>query len=204
MKIIINITLFMLGLPAIPAVASASILILYTFDDANGFTPEAEYSDPQIEFASAWESSGILRNFAGESGQAIAHNGDNVFSFNLEVSPGYGLNLDSLGFWARRSSAGSTDWIFSVNGTPTATGIDMSEASEGVQFSNVLLEPEITEPLSGEVLFTLETLGAVSGTGTFRVDNFKLYGSVSPIPEPGAFALLAGLITFAFVVRRRQ
>lgn len=179
-------------------------MLLFTFDDEDEFTAAPSAFDSGFAYVSDWDSSGILRNFAGESGQAIAHNGDNTFRFDVELAPGKGLLPHSVSFWARRSSAGSPDWVFSVNGTPLASASEMTDSASGVEFGNVLLEPAITEPLSGEVFFTLETIGASSGAGTFRVDNFTLHGTISPIPEPRYYAAALGLIALAFVGWRHR
>lgn len=185
--------------------AAASVLVYYSFDDEAGFTPAPALVSADLLAASSWQTTASsLRNFGGEAGQAVAHGGDNTFSFSLELAEGMALQLDSLSFWARRSSTGSPDWIFSVNGQQLAAASDMPDLATGVNFNDLTLAPELTEPLSGEIWFTLETIGAEAGTGIFRVDNFTLRGGVSPIPEPRFYATVLGLVAVAGVMLRRR
>jgi hypothetical protein len=181
----------------------AALLVNYTFDgpDESFVTSPAEVH-PLLSLASDWETSGTLRNFEGLSGQAIAHNGNHTFSFSLEVEEGWSLDIESIGFWARRSASGSPDWHLLLNGTEILLDTAMSSDSGGVLYEPMAISAAESNSLSGLVLLELITANASSSQGTFRVDDFEIRGSFTAIPEPRAVGIVIGLVAVVTGARR--
>jgi hypothetical protein len=130
---------------------------------------------------SSWTTSASsFTSFAGFSGQAIAlsnSSGTPTFTLSFDVASGYSLNVNGLSFWRLRSPTGAQNLSITINGgTAVYTGTTPdSGANTGPQ--------TITGKtgLTGTVSVVLSMSGA-SGTGTFRLDDFALYGEITPVP----------------------
>lgn len=205
-RIVIKCLLILLGMLVVLGSKPllASVIVFYDFDQDGEFYNGPAFAAPEVENASAWSSTGTLEDYAGVEGRAVAHRGDNTFSFTLELQPGWAVELESLDFWARRSSSGSPAWQASINDV-AVTGDDALSADDDGYFydSLSLLSPDLG-PQEGVIAFDIETMGADSALGTFRIDNFSLEGTVSAIPEPRWYAASLGLIAAAFVWLRHR
>lgn len=184
---------------------SAALLVSFTFDDSGGeFFNGPDFVAPGISSASPWSTSGTLRDFEGLSGNAIAHNGNHTFQFEIVVEAGQVLELETVHFWARRSASGSPDWTLLVDGDLVLGETEMTSSTQGHHVQPASLTGGPVDALQGTLVFELQTANASSAQGTFRVDDFMIYGTVSPIPEPGLSGLLLGLAVAALAVVRRK
>lgn len=181
----------------------AALLVNYTFDGPDDtFVTSPEEVHPLLSMASNWQTSGTLRNFEGLSGQAIAHNGNHSFSFTLTVEDGWALDIGSVGFWARRSASGSPDWHMMLNGSEILLDTGMASDSIGVLYEPMMINSAESLGLTGLVHFEIITANASSSQGTFRIDNFEVYGNFTAIPEPRVVGILMGLVSMIAGARR--
>lgn len=202
-KIAKKIVLILFFYPIIGNAAWAALVVNYNFDgpDESFVTSPAEVH-ALLTAASSWETSGTLRDYEGLSGQAIAHQGNHVFSFSLEVEEGWMLDVESIGLWARRSASGSPDWHLLLNGTEILLDTGMASVTSGVLYDPVEISATEGKSLAGLVHFELITANASNIQGTFRVDNFEIYGSFTAIPEPRAAGILVGMVALVGCARR--
>ncbi|MDD5150323.1 MAG: T9SS sorting signal type C domain-containing protein [Flavobacterium sp.] len=129
---------------------------------------------------SSWSNSTLVwTSFGGSSGQAIALNnssGTPIITLTFNVDSGYQLTVDSFDFWRQRSNTGSQNWSMTINGVSVGGGtIPTTGSALGVTtVSNAISN------LTGTITVVISLSGA-SGTGTFRLDDFTLNGSVTSI-----------------------
>ena len=118
---------------------------------------------------SAWTS------FAGSSGLAISLNnssGTPTITLSITVGAGYTLDITDYSFWRRRSAQGAQNWSMTIDGAAAGSGtVPTTGANTGTISSS-------HTGLSGTFDVVLSLSGA-SGTGTFRLDDFTLIGTVN-------------------------
>ncbi len=201
------------GLTAV-GVVNAAPIVTYTFEN----TPAATSTNPDITASSVTTANGSAITYsAGVSDgttatQAISTNNfattPNAFNFSVTVAPGFMLDLDSFSVFTRASNTGPGTSTLSIGGTtvgtfanPTAFAADPTSL------------PLSLTGLTGTVNFSLagsapaaNATSTFSNTGTLRLDNLVVGGTVSPvggsIPEPASIGLL-GLAGLTLVRRRR-
>lgn len=129
---------------------------------------------------SGWTNSkGIWTSYAGSSGQAIAlsnSSGVPTIALTFEVAGGYQLTIEKFNFWSQRSSTGATDWAMTINGINAGAG---TVPTTGVPLGNTNVT-NIISGLTGTITVQISLSGA-SGSGTFRLDDFTLIGSVTTV-----------------------
>lgn len=160
----------------------------------------------------ATTNSAFLSNYTLAT--AIANDG--YFEFSVSADAGYEFDIDSITFGARRASGGTG-----------ANNLALRSSLDG--FSTNLATQGITGTAADptEVIFNLgESVQSVTGTVVFRIYGyartaananygilvlsadsnapFTINGSVSAIPEPGSFAVLAGAAAVAVAGLRRR
>jgi hypothetical protein len=161
-----------------------------------------------------------------------ATNGSNTFSgaldltryyeFTLTPQIGYSLSLTDISFDAGRSATGprqfairSSSDSYASNIAGTATGVVSTVGGNLFQFTdnastNLIAGQSITMSaftnLTTALTLRIYAFNAEAGTGTFRIDNLAINGTVSAIPEPSTYAAIFGALALAGVVvhRRRQ
>ena len=130
---------------------------------------------------SSWENTtNLWTSFTGSSGKAIAlrnGSGDPVIILAFTVAPDYQLSLNQFNFWSQRSSTGPTNWAMTVNAISMGSG---TISTSGTALGNINVSDEITG-LTGNITLQLTLTGATNSVGTFRLDDFTLLGSVTPI-----------------------
>ncbi|RYD96330.1 MAG: hypothetical protein EOP54_14010, partial [Sphingobacteriales bacterium] len=129
---------------------------------------------------STWTNStaGGWTNFAGAAGEALSlqnSSGTPVLTLTFNVTPGNQLDISSFSFWRQRSGSGAQNWTMAINGIAVGTGtVPTSGATTGqITVANPIIG------LTGAVTVTM-TLSGATGTGTFRLDDFRLNGTVTP------------------------
>lgn len=122
----------------------------------------------------AWTS------FAGSAGQAIAltnSGGTPTITLNLAIAAGFKVNVTSFSFWRQRSNTGAQNWSMTINGISVGSGtVPTTGASTGTI--------AVGSPVNNQTgsLTVVLSLSAASGTGTFRLDDFTLNGTVTAAP----------------------
>jgi hypothetical protein len=155
------------------------------------------------------------------------------FEFSFDIASGFQLALDNVTFFERfggASSGGgakkafSNGWNLFVNGiekTSGPTGLDREVGDGGSptvtqpsdSFRQVSLDKSLSVlNLTGTVVIRLTGDTPVPGLkldgtayppGDWRVDDFTLSGTFSPIPVPGALWLMGSALAGLAVRRRR-
>ncbi len=127
--------------------------------------------------SSSWTTSATgFVNFAGSAGQALSLNdssGTPTYTLTFTVASGYALSVTSFNFWRQRSAAGAQNWSMTINGTAVGSG---TVPTSGAALGTTAVSNAVNN-LTGTVTVVLSLSGA-SGTGTFRLDDFTLNGSV--------------------------
>ncbi|HSA16857.1 MAG TPA: autotransporter-associated beta strand repeat-containing protein [Kiritimatiellia bacterium] len=103
--------------------------------------------------------------------------------FTLTVESGYALTVTNLTFMDNRSSTGPTDWYFLYSGDSYATALASgNHADTNWKTNSTALS---LSSLEGAVTFRLHATNATGSTGSWRVDNLRLQGSLAPLPGSG-------------------
>lgn len=131
--------------------------------------------------SAVWTTSAAgFTSYNGSAGLALAlsnSSGTPTMTLTLGLDNNYKLDLTNLSFWRQRSAAGAQNWTLSVNGTQVQTGtVPTTGATTGT------LTPTTTAfgGASGLDSYTFVLgLSGASGTGTFRLDDFLLTGSLT-------------------------
>lgn len=126
---------------------------------------------------SSWSNStGAWTSYAGSSGQAISlsnSSGTPTITLTFDITGGCSLDITSFNFWRQRSSSGAQNWSMTINGTNVGSG---TIPTTGAAVGNTAVSG--MTGLTGTVTIVISLSGA-TGTGTFRLDDFTLFGSTS-------------------------
>lgn len=110
--------------------------------------------------------------FNGTKGIGVSGSGTIVITFEIQVDPGYQLDITGYNFWVRKTKANS-DWKFDVQGVQYADG---ESTLEGNNVSGSIAGlTNLRQPLN--VTFTVNG----QGNGFYVIDNFEILGKVRPI-----------------------
>jgi hypothetical protein len=129
----------------------------------------------------SWTTSmALFGNLGGSSGGSISLVGilgTPTYTLTFNVATGYEMNISSFDFWRVRSITGPTNWAMTINGISVGTGTMPTSGA-------VVGETPVTNSVSGltgTITLIVTVSGATLGTGTSRIDDFTLYGTVTPI-----------------------
>jgi hypothetical protein len=149
---------------------------------ATNYTVAPNVFDANLNSSNWTNSNGAFTSFAGSSGQALSLNnsaGTPTITLNFNVATGFQLSVNSYDFWRTRSGTGAQNYSMAINGITVGSGtIPTTSATIGVT--------TVTNPvnnLTGTISVVI-TLSGASGTGTFRLDDFILNGTVYPTCTP--------------------
>ncbi len=141
------------------------------------------------------------------------------FSIRFEVDPGYFVTLDNLLIGSRASNTGPGVLALRYNGDGFTSDLAVLNQDGGFKNDNIDLSvlPDLTGMVEFRIVATADVRANgdpnISAGGTFRLTNYfdggdtggmTFGGTVSVIPEPSSYALLAGILGLAFVVYRRR
>jgi hypothetical protein len=127
---------------------------------------------------SSWTTSATgFTSFAGSAGQALSlsnSSGTPTYTLTFDVASGFKVSITQFSFWRQRSAAGAQNWSMTINDIAVGSGtVPTSGANTGsLNVTNTV------ENLTGTVTVVL-TMSGASSTGTFRLDDFTLFGSVT-------------------------
>jgi len=210
-----------LALIASPVMAAT--IAEYTFDSGSPASTDLDTDSVAADFIAA----GAGFNFSGSTGTAYVFGnntpGDaatavtNDAYFSFSVTPNSSFSLDSLDFDMYGNStneniSGSAELTFFIrssvdNYASTISGATFTQAYDNTTAAlpvsrNVDLSGASFQGLTDEVTFRIYIYDTSNSTDRVaRVDNVYL----TTVPEPGAFALIAGsLAMLSIMIRRRQ
>ncbi|MFT4561695.1 MAG: hypothetical protein ACI9BW_001437 [Gammaproteobacteria bacterium] len=177
-------------------------IVSFDFDDSNGSFENA----PEIlNFGLAtlpWAvQRGTLTDFSGSpsSGRAIGARSfvdGNSLIFELIVEHGFSASIDGYAFEHLASASGPSAWEFWIDGSVYSGG--------GLSGNYDLVNGALSlEDLTGSVFIAVAGSAASSNSGTYRLDNFVLTGTVSSVPlAPSLLLFGSGLSLLGFRLKR--
>ena len=179
-KIIYTLLFALVGLTTHAQIIYQHAFGTATFTPVNPYTVAPNIIDANMS-GSQWASSFApgFSSLGGSTGQALSlsnSSGTPTYSLSFTVAPGYTCGISSYSFWRQRSGTGAQNWTLTVNGS-TLIGAGTTPTT-GINTGTLA----VTNPangLSGTVNVVLQ-LGGATGTGSFRLDDFTLYGIVNP------------------------
>ena len=162
---------------------SAEVLVQYDFEGEVLSASAVHANITAADFAANGDGS---TNFLVGDGSSKSYSkdhwdaADDYFSFAVTVEDGYIVDLDSLVFAAERSSSGPTNWTvkYSEDGS---VFYDMESGEEGASgtFHDHTADLLVPFDLTGTVYFRVYATNASGPTGTWRVDDVTLNGTIS-------------------------
>jgi hypothetical protein len=163
-----------------------------------------------VDAGTTSDSSPVSSGYSGSSGSFhfvdnnwnSAAPGSNFFQFTITPDAGYEVSVSSLSFGYRRTSTGPTS--YTVRSSVDGYSADLGAGSlTGTDVWSGISAAFPEETSSSLVTFRIYASDASSASGTLRIDDVKLFGTVSAIPEPSIYALAVGLATLGIVGVRR-
>lgn len=180
---------------------ASSVLTSFDFDGETGdFTNGPDVVAAGLVVPGWYAATGSVSDFGGVEGRALAARNfaaGNALVLDVTIAPGFSVDLSAVGFDHVASASGPTQWTLHI------AGADILGGSTPSSFERVDDMFDLG-PLSGNLRIELRGLGASSNSGTYRVDNFSLSGSVSPVPLPGAIILAASVAGLLPLARRQR
>ena len=112
---------------------------------------------------------------------------DDFFTFSLTPNPGFKMTLTQVQMDERRSGTGIRDWSL-------RSSLDSFASDIGAVFSvpdntstrtdqSIDLTGGLFDDLSSAIEFRVYGYNAEAGSGTWRLDNVELFGTITPVPE---------------------
>jgi hypothetical protein len=149
-----------------------------------------------------WDFNGTASSATGDG------SADNWLQFSVTASAGYEINLQqiSISAWRNGSAAASTwsgeysidngaTWVL-LGGTPHQQDTNGVATFTPVDFSGSVTDDSF--------LIRFTATGPVGGTGNIHINDFRIEGTVLPIPEPSSALLSALSVGSLALIRRRK
>jgi hypothetical protein len=176
----LNVALF--SAVVVTSSAYAVSVAQYNFD---GSVATASSVDANATASTFTLNTGAATFVAGNpsTGQAITGSsgwngadGAKFWEFTVTANSGFSLNLSSLTFDDQKSGTGPTSWTLVINGTTIissqATHAAIASGNNSVSLTGLFVN-------SSSVDVKISAFGATSASGTWRVDNVTLNGTVN-------------------------
>jgi hypothetical protein len=206
-------TLFILSSLIILTNSARAQLVTFSFSGATGdettFSPDAQSISATVGSMSrglGLTTSSSTGTFSSKSWTtASVLDSTDYYSFSITPSTGFGMTLTSLALDERRSLTGIRNW--SVRSSLDSFASDL--ASFAVSDNDDTRTAQSTalgsafQSLTSSLEFRIYAFSAEAGTGTWRIDNVQLSGTLTAVPEPHEYAIVAGLGLLAFAGWRR-
>lgn len=131
--------------------------------------------------------------------------GTNYFQFTLTPDEGHSFSATSISFGYRATGTGPT--AYALRSSADSFSSDLASATfitDGNWHASGSLSITLPE-LATATAFRIYGSGASSASGTLRIDDVTLGGSVGAIavPEPATYATVFGLVALAGMAIRR-
>ena len=151
-------------------------------------------------------SAGSGGSFFSASNWTGSAPGTNYFEFTLTPGAGYELSVTSISLGYRVTATGPTAFAVRSSADAYATSlVTGSITNDSAWHSSGTLSITLSS-LTTATTLRIYGSGASSGSGTFRIDDVALGGSLAltAVPEPATSATIAGTIVLAGVLIRRR
>ena len=200
-----------LALAVLLTVASttrASVVYQYGFENLPGYnttTASPWTGTPDVLAVglstSSWATnySGGFISYDGSCGNvscqalAISHNNypsTTTYTLSVVITPGYALNITDLSFWNRESATGPTTANITINGTAAINSLALA-GTTGVNTGNLTPVNSFTN-LTGTLTLVITLSGATGTTGTFRLDDFVIDGTITSTSGLNLYSVTGG------------
>ncbi|HBS28938.1 MAG TPA: hypothetical protein DEB06_05695 [Phycisphaerales bacterium] len=211
-------------LAAVAGAASAQTVVDWNLSGALGTEASfaANSAAANITGGALARGAGLTGNTGTNSINAAGWNdlgANDYFSMSFSVNPGFQLDLSSLYIGSRSSGSGPGNLGLFYNGDGFTTNLFSFNQAPGGNFVNSVVDLSSLPALTGNLEFRVRALngvaangGAIASSGTFRLTaffvnglfdrNLQFTGTVSPVPTPGALALLG--VGGLMAARRRR
>lgn len=157
-----------------------------TTTPANATVSTATWSAGTMTFPAGHTSASTDKALSTTGFNTAAINTAKYLSFSVTPAANYAIVLNNISFYDQKSGTGPTTWVLrsSLDGyaanlnTPTATNTPFADNPNvvelGLDFQNI----------STAVTFRLYAYGASGSTGTWRVDDLTIEGSLFDVSNP--------------------
>lgn len=130
--------------------------------------------------------------------------GTNFFEFTLTPNPGYAFTATAISFGFRSTTTGPTAFaVRSSSDSYTTTIASGSYTNDSNWYSTGALSITLSN-MNSATTIRIYGSGASGGTGTLRVDDVTVAGSVTAVPEPATYAAIAGVAALIGAMLRRR
>lgn len=159
-----------------------NLLVYFDFDTAAGaFESVADYVAAGVTAAPVTIGAGVLTNYSGNPTRAAGGTGwapTNYFAFVVSVATGWQMNVNVVAFDDRASGTGPSEWRLRHSGD--GYGADLAAGNTHADFTTNTCNVSLTD-IAGQVTIRIAGSGASAASGTWRIDNVRIAGSVGPI-----------------------
>lgn len=197
-------------------VAAHAQLVIYSFDDSLGnevnFGPESYH--PGVNAGALGRGPGVTPDVATGAFNASqwttgsSPDPNDHFTFSVGPAAGYVLSLNRIQLDERRSTHGITQW--SIRSSLDGFASDIGGVTFNLPDNNSFRRDQTIElgsefqGLASAVEFRLYGFAAESESGSWRLDNVRVDGTLAPVPEPYEYGLVFGAGILAFGLYRRR
>lgn len=182
---------------------------------AGGLTEVVSPSGTGISSGAGTENTLFVRStIVHGTTAAAAVTADDYFSFQITITPGYRLDLTSVGFdhWTSNSYSSNVAVYYTLGGadfSSEAVAVKIGEDTENLGTrSPALLSGNLSgdEALTGQVTFHFlfwDPNNVNTSNMVTRLDDIVVNGVVSQIPEPSLTMIAGASFVFSILLRRR-
>ena len=172
---------------------ASTTIVGYDFEDPTGsFENVPETSIFGLDPEPWFDVQGSLTDFTGNPGRALAARtflDGNAMVLVVNVLPGFSAMVDGYSFDHLASASGPMNWQLKINDLPIADGVTSTSFSS---VNGGLSLPDINDSIIVELFGS----AASSNSGTYRLDNFVLSGTVTPVPLAPSIVLFSSALAF--------
>ncbi len=158
-----------------------NLLAGYTFDEAGSFTTNPAATASGVTASGFRTRDGTLTTFGGISGASVADSGwtGTVHYFEFTVLPGADREIEVTGiqFGDRRSSSGPTAWRVTSGADGHAAALASGTTHSSWRTNEAVFAPVVS---GAPLTVRIHGSGASAPSGTWRLDDVRLLGSVRP------------------------
>ena len=177
--------------PPPPPAATGSTLVVYGFE-AGTNTPDAVAAHLTASRFTV-NGSRAMSYFGGNGSVAAISATDwdltnRWWEITLDIAPGYALAITNLQFASRSSASGPTAWFLTGSADQHAVALAAQTILANASFQAQSVPLALTD-LTGSITLRLHGHAASLPSGTWRIDDVRLAGYVTPVVPPDVFAV---------------